>query len=297
MDTKTQTVSSLTKEFQTPIGSGTVDDTAQKGMSEHSSWFSTHGLTVSLQGNLILKNIDLVVAKGEFLSLLGPSGCGKTTFLKTIAGLLVPDSGDVNLGGASLNSVPPQQRGTVVVFQDMRLFPHMNVIDNVAFGLKMQGRRIAARHDAAHDLLDKVGLSDFGKRHVRELSGGQQQRVALARALAIKPRLLLLDEPFSSLDTNLRQRMREMVRALHDSLSLTTVLVTHDHAEALLLSDRIAMMFEGELVQIDSPRILLEQPATPEVAEYFSELNLINERIQDIFATPETTPRIPSKPL
>lgn len=257
-----------------------MDDTCSKDISGAFPWFSAQGLAVSLQGVPILKGIDLDVAKGEFLSLLGPSGCGKTTFLKTIAGLLMPDSGNISLGGISLNSVPPQKRGTVVVFQDMRLFPHMNVLDNVAFGLKMQGAKTAERRDTARALLDKVGLSGFEKRRIRELSGGQQQRVALARALAIKPRLLLLDEPFSSLDTNLRQRMREMVRALHDSLSLTTILVTHDHAEALLLSDRIAMMFEGKLVQTDSPRILLEQPATPEVAEYFSELNLVNERIQ-----------------
>jgi ABC-type Fe3+/spermidine/putrescine transport system ATPase subunit len=251
------------------------------------AYFATQALTASIKGTSILKGISLDVERGEFLSLLGPSGCGKTTFLKTVAGLLDPDAGTVSLDGRDVTRLAPQKRGAVIVFQDLRLFPHMNVQENITFGMRMLKAPVEEQDAVARDLLDKVGLGGLQKRRVDELSGGQQQRVALARALAIKPRLLLLDEPFSSLDANLRQRMRELVRALHDSLGLTSVLVTHDHAEALLLSDRIAMMFDGQLVQVDRPRNILNHPKTEQVADYFCELNLVNAKLQAFLTTPE----------
>jgi ABC-type Fe3+/spermidine/putrescine transport system ATPase subunit len=251
-------------------------------MAENFAYFCARDLEVALGGSPIIKDLDLEVAAGEFIALLGPSGCGKTTFLKTVAGLLAPSAGELVLDGSPLANVAPQKRGVVVVFQDLRLFPHMNVLENVAFGLRMQGVPKQQRHAAAKELLEQVGLRNLEKRRTRELSGGQQQRVALARALAIRPRLLLLDEPFSSLDANLRQRMRELVRQLHDQLHLTTILVTHDYAEALLLSDRIAMMFAGKLVQTATPRQILAKPATAQVAEYFSELEQVSEKLRDL---------------
>jgi len=226
-------------------------------------------LSVSYDTDVVLRNLSFSVREGEFLSLLGPSGCGKSTMLKTIAGILVPSAGSLLLDGQEITNCPVHKRGTVVVFQDMRLFPHMNVLNNVAFPLKMQGIGKEERLTQARRMLQKVQMDTFAHRLPGELSGGQQQRVALARALAAKPRLLLLDEPFSALDENLRQEMRNLVLQLHREFGMTTILVTHDREEALSMSDRVAVMEAGEILQMDSPETVYTHPASRQVADFF----------------------------
>ena len=228
-------------------------------------------LSVSLERQPILEDITLEVRDGEFVSLLGPSGCGKSTMLKTIAGLLPVGSGGIFLGEQEISDVPTHKRGAVVVFQDLRMFPHMTALENVAFPLKMQGVPRKKRMEIAAEYLRKVHLEGREDQSVSRMSGGQQQRVALARALAAQPRLLLLDEPFSALDENLREDMRLLVKQLHRELGITTVLVTHDRGEALSLSDRVALMFDGHLVQYDAPERIYTRPATRQAADYFGD--------------------------
>ena len=228
-------------------------------------------LSVHLDDQPILRNVSLEVADGEFVSLLGPSGCGKTTMLKTIAGLLSVDEGEIVLGDQSVTNLPTYKRGAVVVFQDLRMFPHMTAGENVAFPLKMQGVPKKERMKIASEYLRKVHLEGRENQPVSKMSGGQQQRVALARALAAKPKLLLLDEPFSALDENLREDMRRLVKNLQREFGVTTVLVTHDRGEALSMSDRVALMFDGNIVQYDSPEKVYAHPATRQAADYFGD--------------------------
>ena len=235
-------------------------------------------LTAGYDQDVILKDFSLAVEEGEFLSLLGPSGCGKSTLLKTIAGIVPAKKGSICLDGQDITNLPIHKRGTTVLFQDMRLFPHKSVAENVAFPLKMQGISKAERLKTAEHLLEKVQLAGFGNRRPMELSGGQQQRVALARALAAKPKLLLLDEPFSALDENLREDMRALVLQLQAEFCMTVILVTHDREEALSMSDRIALMFDGNLVQIGSPRDVYTQPASRQAADYFGNCVYIRGR-------------------
>ncbi len=232
---------------------------------------SIQNLTVQLQEDVILHDVSLDVREGEFLSLLGPSGCGKTTLLKTIAGLRPIQTGTLLLDEEDISSVPTHKRGTVIVFQDHRLFPHMSVLENIAFGLKMQGVSKAERMKTAEYFLNLVQLEGLGSRRTSEISGGQMQRIALARALATKPRLLLLDEPFSALDENLREEMRDLVRRLHDELGMTTVMVTHDREEALSVSDRVAVMFDGRILQCDTPEAVYTTPIDRRIADYFGD--------------------------
>jgi len=219
--------------------------------------------------DVVLKDLTLQVAEGEFLSLLGPSGCGKSTLMKTIAGILDARSGRIWLDGRDITKLPVHKRGTVVVFQDMRLFPHKSVAENVAFPLKMQGVPKRERLKTAEMLLEKVRMAGFGSRKPGELSGGQQQRIALARALAAQPKLLLLDEPFSALDENLREDMRHLVLQLQKEFHMTVILVTHDREEALSMSDRVALLFDGKLHQVGTPREVYACPADRQVADYF----------------------------
>ncbi len=228
-----------------------------------------HNLSVTLGKTPILNHINLNLGKGMFLSLLGPSGSGKSTLLKTIAGLVQAQEGDILLKGESVLDRPAHRRGAVIVFQDLRLFGHMSVEENVAFGLRMQGVAKAERLKTARELLEQVQLPGFGSRRVSTLSGGQQQRVALARALATKPSLLLLDEPFSSLDEDLRQDMRQLVKQLHTDHGMTTILVTHDRQEALSMSDQVAVMMNGKLLQMGTPQQVYQNPASRQVADYF----------------------------
>lgn len=209
--------------------------------------------------------------EGEFLSLLGPSGCGKSTLLKTVAGINELESGSIILDGEEINDKPAYKRGAVIVFQDMRLFPNMNIAENVAYPLRIQGMSKAERLAQASEYLAYVKLEGLENRRVSRLSGGQQQRVALARALAARPKLLLLDEPFSSLDENLREDMRRLVKDLHRQFEMTTIMVTHDRQEALSMADRVAIMFDGRIVQIGAPKDLLEKPADEQVKKYFAD--------------------------
>ena len=232
-------------------------------------------LSVSYDGEEVLKDLSLRVEEGEFVSLLGPSGCGKSTLIKAVAGIVPLDDGRVILGDRDITDLPVHKRETAVLFQDMRLFPHMNILENTAFPLKMQGVSRAERYGRARELLKLVQMDSFEGRLPNELSGGQQQRAALARALAAKPKLLLLDEPFSALDENLREDMRRLVLELHRQFSMTTILVTHDREEALGLSDRVAVMSEGGILQIDTPQKLYSRPNSPKVADYFGNCTYI----------------------
>ena len=207
-----------------------------------------------------VSDVNLDVAKGELVSLLGPSGCGKTTTLRMVAGLVAPSAGRIVLDGQDITALPAHQRSMGVVFQSYALFPHLSVLENVGFGLRMRSMPALQRQRKAQQALDLVNMSALAGRYPGQLSGGQQQRVALARALVIEPRVLLLDEPLSNLDMNLRAEMRSEIRRLQQSLSITTLFVTHDQAEALAISDRVAIMSHGKLIEVDTPQRLCDQP-------------------------------------
>lgn len=227
---------------------------------------SLQHICCQLGGKDVLNDISLTVGSGEFVSLLGASGAGKTTTLKIIAGIQEQSSGHVLLGGEVIDHLHAHRRHVAIVFQDVRLFPNMDVGDNVAFPLRMQGVGRAQRRERAARMLEAVQLEGFSDRRCHELSGGQQQRVALARALAGKPDVLLLDEPFSGLDEELREDMRALVLRLHEELGTTSIQVTHDATEALMMSDRIMYMTDGRIVQTATPVELYRHPATLEVA-------------------------------
>ncbi|EFE11845.1 ABC transporter ATP-binding protein [Clostridium sp. M62/1] len=249
-------------------------------MNREDSGLSVEQLRVSLQGEEILRGLSLRAERGAFVSLLGESGCGKSTLLKSIAGLIEAASGEIRLDGRSLLTVSPEKRGTVIVFQDLRLFPHMTVEKNIAFPMELRGLSREQRKKEAERLLDEVQLTGYGRRKIRELSGGQMQRVALARALAAEPSVLLLDEPFSGLDERLRAEMGSLVRRIHRERKITTILVTHDSREALQMSDRIVLMKEGSVLQCGTPEELFWRPASWEAAEYFGRANYLRGTAQ-----------------
>ena len=240
----------------------------------------TRALTVRLGGQEILHQIDLTVRQGELMTLLGPSGCGKSTLLKAVAGLLEPDGGDVRIGGRSVTGLPTEKRGAVIVFQDLRLFPHMSVAGNIEFSLKLRGIPRSQRTETVRRLLEVVRLPGMEARRVSQLSGGQMQRVALARALAAQPRLLLLDEPFSSLDEGLRREMDDFVQELHRQSNITILMVTHDKGEALSISDRIALMIGGQLVQVDVPEAIYRHPATRQISDYWGNCSYLSDYVE-----------------
>ncbi|ORB26995.1 ABC transporter ATP-binding protein [Mycolicibacterium parafortuitum] len=221
-----------------------------------------YGTTRALDG------LTLHIDPGELVALLGPSGCGKTTALRILAGLDEATSGTVSVGGADVSRVPANKRDMGMVFQAYSLFPHLTVLDNVAFGLKMRGKGKRDRLSRAAEMLELVGLGALGGRYAKELSGGQQQRVALARALAIQPRVLLLDEPLSALDAKVRTQLREEIRRVQLEVGITTLFVTHDQEEALAVADRVGVMNQGRLEQLAAPAELYAHPATPFVADF-----------------------------
>jgi putative spermidine/putrescine transport system ATP-binding protein len=233
-------------------------------------------LSKSFGSHHAVDGLTLGVEKGEFVSLLGPSGCGKTTTLQMIAGFVEPTSGAIRLAGKDLLATKPAKRGLGIVFQSYALFPHMTVTENVGFGLEMQGVAAAERKTRVGETLDLVGLGAFAGRFPRQLSGGQQQRVALARALVIRPQILLLDEPLSNLDAKLREGMQIELRQIQRTVGTTTILVTHDQAEAMALSDRIVVMNHGKAEQVGPPHEAYEKPATPFVANFLGKTNLVN---------------------
>ncbi|MGX5796896.1 ABC transporter ATP-binding protein [Pseudomonas sp. E2-15] len=218
---------------------------------------------------------DLAVEKGEFVSLLGPSGCGKTTTLQMIAGFVDVSGGQILLDGRDITHAKPASRGLGVVFQSYALFPHMTVCDNVAFGLKMRKVPAAEIASKVKTVLDLVRLAPHAERYPRELSGGQRQRVALARALVIEPPVLLLDEPLSNLDANLREEMQFEIRRIQCAVGITTLMVTHDQAEALSISDRVVVMQAGRVTQIDAPYKLYEHPRTRFISDFVGKANLL----------------------
>jgi spermidine/putrescine transport system ATP-binding protein len=223
----------------------------------------------------VLKGINLTIHSGEFFSLLGPSGCGKTTTLRLIGGFESADSGEVRIDGIDMADVPPEHRPVNTVFQSYALFPHLSVADNVGFGLRFKKASRAETTQRVGDALELVRLSGFGKRKAHQLSGGQQQRVALARALVLRPKVLLLDEPLGALDAKLRKALQIELRALHEDVGITFVYVTHDQEEALTMSDRLAVMNDGEIEQVGSPKDTYEEPASAYVADFLGVANLL----------------------
>jgi putative spermidine/putrescine transport system ATP-binding protein len=234
---------------------------------------------------LVVRDLDLDIARGEFLTLLGPSGSGKTTTLMMLAGFEAPTAGSILLDGNDITRLPPHRRGIGVVFQNYALFPHMGVAENVAYPLAVRGVPKAEAKRKVEAALDMVKLAGFGDRRPAQLSGGQQQRVALARALVFEPDLILLDEPLGALDKQLRERMQYELKQLHERLGKTMVYVTHDQSEALTMSDRIAVFDEGEVRQLAPPAELYERPATLFVAEFVGESNRLDGIVVSCDAT------------
>jgi iron(III) transport system ATP-binding protein len=266
---------------------------------------------------LVLKNVScrfgdvtavddcsLAIESGDFVSLLGPSGCGKTTTLRMIAGFLPPAAGTIEMDGEVISSpassLPPEKRNMSMIFQSYAIWPNMTVAQNVAFGLEVRRLARAETRAKLDHILDVVRLAPFRDRYPAELSGGQQQRVALARAIVVQPAVLLLDEPLSNLDANLREEMRYEIRRLHDEFHITTVYVTHDQAEAMVTSDRIAVMNQGRIEQVDSPRALYARPRTRFVAGFIGRTNFLDgeargaDIVFDHFAIPRA--RFPEPP-
>ena len=240
------------------------------------------GVSKRFGPSVALDKAWLKIGRGEFMTLLGPSGCGKTTLLNLVAGFLAPNEGEIFIDGALVTDVPAFARQTGIVFQNYALFPHMTVANNVAYGLKARGVAKDEIRKRVADILAMMKLSGYEARKPRELSGGQQQRVALARALVIEPKVLLLDEPFSALDKNLRASMQVEVKEIQRRLGVTTIFVTHDQSEALSLSDRIAVMSAGRICQIDTPETLYRRPADRFVASFIGEGSLIRATLDQI---------------
>lgn len=246
------------------------------------SMIQCRGLAWSPKGSFSLQATDFDIYSGEFLTLLGPSGCGKTSLLRLIGGFVQPDHGEILINGRCMNGVEACDRPVNMVFQNYALFPFMSVAENVAFALRCQGISSKDSRSRVTAMLTKVGLSGFEDRIPSELSGGQQQRVAIARALINEPSVLLLDEPMSALDYQLRQTLRRELKALQKTLGLTFVMVTHDQEEALSMSDRIVLMREGNIVQIDTPRGLYEKPQSVYAAQFIGEANVFSTIVEEV---------------
>jgi putative spermidine/putrescine transport system ATP-binding protein len=225
--------------------------------------------------------IDLDIAEGEFLTLLGPSGCGKTTSLRMVAGFVRPTRGKILIDSDDVTATPPQKRSIGMVFQDYALFPHLTIAENIGFGLVERGQGRGAVAARVRELLDLVQLPGVGERYPSEISGGQQQRIALARAVAHTPRVLLMDEPLGALDLKLREAMQIELRRIQQTLRITTVYVTHDQTEAMSMSDRIAVMNQGRIEQLDTPTRIYDAPATRFVADFVGKINFLEGRIEE----------------
>ena len=245
------------------------------------------GVTKRFDDVVAVDNIDLSVRNGEFLSLLGPSGCGKTTTLRLIAGFEQPDEGDILIAGEEVAGLPPYKRDVNTVFQSYALFPHLNVLANVAYGLKQRGLHKVAREAKAREALGLVRLEQLERRKPRQLSGGQQQRVALARALVMEPKVLLLDEPLGALDLKVRKQLQIELKRIQHSVGITFVYVTHDQEEALVMSDRVAVMHAGRIEQLGPPREIYDEPASRFVADFIGETNFIKQNGRVVAVRPE----------
>ena len=252
------------------------------------SFLSVSGVRKTFGGHTVVNDVSLDVARGEFFALLGPSGCGKTTLLRMIAGFEFPDKGTIAIDGEIMNSVSPHQRPTNMVFQSYAIFPHLNVFDNIAYGLRKLKLPKASLREKVETMLATVRLEGLGGRAADQLSGGQRQRVALARALVREPKLLLLDEPLGALDKRLREAMQVELRAIQRQVGITFLLVTHDQEEALSLSDRVAVMEAGRILQVAAPRDLYERPNCRQVADFIGEMNFFHATVRQIGDTDVT---------
>lgn len=243
---------------------------------------SVRGLRVAYGANEVLKGIDLAIAPGSFVALLGASGCGKTTLLRTLSGFTPAAAGSITVQGRDILPEPPERRSMAMVFQSYALWPHMNVAQNMGYGLKL--RRVPRNEITRRvaDLLQMLGLQGYGDRSVTELSGGQRQRVALGRALAVEPKILLLDEPLSNLDARIRLQMRHEIRSIQRQLGVTAILVTHDREEAMVMADQVVILDQGRIAQIGTPEDVFQRPQTPFVASFMGAENII-----DCEATPD----------
>ena len=237
---------------------------------------SLRGIRVDFDDEPVLKGIDLDIMDKEFITFLGPSGCGKTTTLRIIGGFIQPKEGDVFFGGVRINDLPPYKREVNTVFQRYALFPHLNVYENVEFGLKIAKVPEKERRQSVKEMLKLVGLSGYDRRHVNQLSGGQQQRVAIARALVNRPKVLLLDEPLGALDLKLRKEMQIELKRIQQALEITFIYVTHDQEEALTMSDRVVVMRDGNILQIGTPQDIYNEPCNAFVADFIGESNIID---------------------
>ncbi len=248
-------------------------------MTQNDAFISIQNVNKFFGSFQAIDDISLDIRHGEFFSLLGASGCGKTTLLRMLAGFEQPNSGEISIDGQPMSSVPPHMRPVNMVFQNYAIFPHLNVRDNIAYGLRKQKLKPAVRSALVDEMLDLIKLPGYGDRKANELSGGQRQRVALARALILKPKVLLLDEPLGALDKKLREQMQLELRALQKAVGITFVFVTHDQEEALTLSDRIAVMEGGQVLQADTPARLYEAPNSRKVANFIGTMNFFDAKV------------------
>ncbi|MDQ6618640.1 MAG: ABC transporter ATP-binding protein [Pseudomonadota bacterium] len=249
---------------------------AQPGAkSDTGPYLAVDGLSAHYGATRVLDRVDLHVARGELVALLGSSGCGKTTLLRSIAGFVTPTAGTIRVGGRDITRLPPERRGTAMMFQSYALWPHMSVAQNIGYGLRMRSWKRDAIAERVEAMLSLLQLEGFGPRPVTSLSGGQRQRVALGRSLAVDPEVLLLDEPMSNLDYKVRIELRQELRALQRRIGITAVYVTHDREEALTLADRIAVLDAGRVEQYDTPQVIYHRPASPFVAGFMGADNTI----------------------
>lgn len=244
---------------------------------------SLKNITVTFDGETVLKNFNLSIKDGEFVTLLGPSGCGKTTTLRIIGGFIKPDSGDVLFNGKRINDLPAHKRTVNTIFQKYALFPHLNVYENIAFGMRIQKKSEKEIKETVKEMLKMVNLVDFANRNVNSLSGGQQQRIAIARALANKPKVLLLDEPLGALDLKLRKDMQVELKNIQQKTGITFLFVTHDQEEALSMSDTVVVMDKGEIQQVGTPKDIYNEPQNAFVADFIGESNIIDGKMKKDF--------------
>lgn len=244
---------------------------------------SLKNITMSFDGETVLQNLNLNIRDGEFVTLLGPSGCGKTTTLRIIGGFIKPDAGDVFFSGRRINDLPPHKREVNTIFQKYALFPHLNVYDNVAFGMRVHGKKESEVKKTVKEMLELVNLSGFSHRGIHQLSGGQQQRVAIARALANDPKILLLDEPLGALDLKLRKDMQVELKKIQQATGITFIFVTHDQEEALSMSDTVVVMDKGVVQQIGTPQDIYNEPQNAFVADFIGESNILDGIMHEDF--------------